>query len=183
MALERRRDPPGPAGSIQSGKYDVIHYAGHAAFDEISPARSGLLCAGGTPLTGADLASVSNLPTVVFFNACESGRVRRAVSSTRAAARTRASRSQVRLRHINDGVGLAKAIYVGGVANFLGTYWPVGDFAAKTFADRFYAGLPGRVPPSARPFRVGGMAVKPRSKGLGELRLLWRSRVRAEKRG
>ena len=32
---------------------------------------------------------------------------------------------------------------LGGVANFLGTYWPVGDFAAKTFADRFYAWLPG----------------------------------------
>ena len=29
----------------------------------------------------------------------------------------------------------------GGVANFLATYWPVGDLAAKVFADRFYGHL------------------------------------------
>jgi CHAT domain-containing protein len=154
---------PALLSAFTSGKYDVIHYAGHAAFDEISPARSGLLCAGGTPLTGADLASVSNLPTVVFFNACESGRVRRAVSPRRVAGRTRASRSQLRLRHLNEGVGLAEAFMLGGVANFLGTYWPVGDFAAKMFADKFYAGLLEGATIGAA-IQSGRMAVKPRSK-------------------
>ena len=29
----------------------------------------------------------------------------------------------------------------GGVANFLATYWPVGDLAAKVFAGEFYGCL------------------------------------------
>ena len=29
----------------------------------------------------------------------------------------------------------------GGVANYIGTYWPVGDAAAKTFAETFYGAL------------------------------------------
>ena len=29
----------------------------------------------------------------------------------------------------------------GGVANFMGTYWPVGDEAADAFADAFYSNV------------------------------------------
>ena len=29
----------------------------------------------------------------------------------------------------------------GGVANYMGTYWPVGDAPAKRFAEVFYGGL------------------------------------------
>jgi CHAT domain-containing protein len=38
-------------------------------------------------------------------------------------------------------VGFAEAFMRGGVANFLGTYWPVGDAAAEVFADSFYREL------------------------------------------
>jgi CHAT domain-containing protein len=34
----------------------------------------------------------------------------------------------------------------GGVANFMGTYWPVGDEPAKTFAETFYHQLLGGKP-------------------------------------
>jgi CHAT domain-containing protein len=30
---------------------------------------------------------------------------------------------------------------VNGIANFIGTYWPVDDVAASRFANAFYAGL------------------------------------------
>jgi len=51
----------------------VVHYAGHAFFDREQPARSGILCHGRQVLSGLDLAGVSRLPSLIFFNACEGG--------------------------------------------------------------------------------------------------------------
>lgn len=108
-----------------SGEYDIIHYAGHAEFNPENPSQSGIVCANDVRLTGADLASISRLPTLVFFNACESGRVR----------------DKSREQHVRDNVGLLEAFMRGGVANCLGTYWPVGDRPAEAFADSFYADI------------------------------------------
>ena len=112
---------------MTSGKYDVLHYAGHAFFDQEQPARSGILCANRQVLSGAHLAELQHLPALVFFNACESGRVRAAESSTRA--------------RLDRSVGLAESFLRGGAANLIGTYWPVGDSAAKTFAVTLYGAL------------------------------------------
>lgn len=111
---------------FRSGRYDVIHYAGHAYFDPASPASSGILCAGGRVLSGSDLASLEALPALVCFNACESGRVRQATQVRRALGRS---------------TGFAEAFLRGGVANFLGTWWPVSDAAAARFATVFYEQL------------------------------------------
>jgi CHAT domain-containing protein len=114
-----------------SGLYDVIHYAGHAFFDARRPEQSGILCHRGVVLSGAQLSSVGKLPTLVFFNACEAARVR----GTKPAAAKQAAR---RAKLAESTVGLAEAFMRGGVATFLGTYWPVGDDAASTFAQTFY---------------------------------------------
>ena len=37
--------------------------------------------------------------------------------------------------------GIAEAFLAGGVANFLGTHWPVGDEAAAAFSQRLYEAL------------------------------------------
>jgi hypothetical protein len=111
---------------FRSGRYDVLHFAGHAYFDVLAPERSGILCAGGQVLAGEELPALEHLPALVFFNACESGRVRR-----------RAARPQ----RIREGTGLAEAFLRGGVANYLGTWWPVGDTAAAAFATRCYRSL------------------------------------------
>ena len=117
-----------------SGKYDILHYAGHAYFDPARVARSGVLCADG-PLTGAELAELGSLPGLVFFNACESARVRkRMVDKGRHVTRNLRER-------IERSVGLAEAFLRGGVANYIGTYWPVGDASAKEFADVLYGAL------------------------------------------
>ncbi|MGI8605375.1 MAG: CHAT domain-containing protein [Verrucomicrobiales bacterium] len=118
---------------FRSGQYDVLHYAGHAFFDPATPSRSGLVCADGH-LTGADLASLATLPNLVFFNACESARVRRRVKKTRHPTHNLRQR-------LERSAGLAEAFLRGGVANYLGTYWPVGDAAADTFAGVFYTAL------------------------------------------
>ena len=117
-----------------SGDYDVLHYAGHAFFDPANPARSGILCHGGTVLSGAELAGNGNLPSLVFFNACEAGRLRRAAADKK-------NRQLDMDQRITRSVGLAEAFLRGGVANYIGTYWPVGDAAAMRFSEAFYGEL------------------------------------------
>ena len=111
---------------FRSGDYDAIHFAGHSYFDAAAPASSGILCAGGRVLSGADLAAMDSVPALVFFNACESGRLRQAVKP---------------LRQLDRSVGFAEAFLRGGVANFIGTWWPVGDAAASAFATTLYRDL------------------------------------------
>jgi CHAT domain-containing protein/pimeloyl-ACP methyl ester carboxylesterase len=108
---------------LQSGAYDVLHYAGHAFFDERSPSRSGIRLADSV-LTSLQLAELAQLPALVVFNACESGRIRRNVS-----------------RRLQESHGLAEIFLRGGVANYIGTYWPVTDTAAVAFSETFYSTL------------------------------------------
>jgi CHAT domain-containing protein len=111
---------------FRSGDYDAIHFAGHAWFDAAAPASSGILCAGGRVLSGADLAAMDSVPALVFFNACESGRLRATINP---------------LRQLDRSVGFAEAFLRGGVANFIGTWWPVSDIAAAAFAATLYRDL------------------------------------------
>jgi pimeloyl-ACP methyl ester carboxylesterase len=119
---------------FSSGEFDVVHYAGHAFFDAENPARSGIVCAGREILSGADLAGLGNLPSLVFFNACEAARVRR-----RGERRGEAALSIP--KRVQRNVGFAEAFLCGGIANYVGTYWPVGDSAALAFAKTFYERL------------------------------------------
>ena len=118
---------------FSSGRYDVVHYAGHAFFDSQQRGRSGVFCAGHEVLSGLDLAAIGDLPTLMFFNACEAARVRGAD----AAAAAPAAIPEI----VQGGVGFAEALLRGGIANFIGTYWPVNDDAASTFASNFYPEL------------------------------------------
>jgi CHAT domain-containing protein len=119
---------------FHSGSYDVLHYAGHAFFEPDRPERSGILCARGEVLSGAELAGLSALPSMVFFNACESARVRKREARKKGKNKPRVDTAP----HEVHNVGLAEAFLRGGVANYLGTYWPVGDAAAKVFSATFY---------------------------------------------
>ena len=116
---------------FRSGRYDVVHYAGHAFFDLDRPAQSGIVCYGDQVLSGSELAGFGNLPGLVFFNACESGRIRK-----------RGDQDNPRIDvKIDYNVSLAEAFMRGGIANYVGTYWPVGDDEAKAFAETFYPAL------------------------------------------
>ncbi|MFN0018384.1 MAG: CHAT domain-containing protein [Pirellulaceae bacterium] len=117
--------------AITSGKYDVLHFAGHAHFDPVNRSQSGILCARDQQLTGADLSRLGNLPSLVFFNACEAGRLRGNSKPV--------ITDPVKLRQ--ESIGFAEAFLRGGVANFVGTYWPVSDDSAKTFGESFYKSL------------------------------------------
>lgn len=112
--------------ALGAGRFDVLHFAGHGFFDEEEPGRSGIVCAGNQVLRGSDLDGLGDLPALVFFNACEAARVRRR------------SPGRSRLAAFRRSTGVAEAFLTGGVANFLGTHWPVGDEAAFAFSRRFY---------------------------------------------
>lgn len=121
--------------ALSTGTYDVLHFAGHAWFDAANPGRGGLVCAGKEVLRGNDLASLGVLPSLVFCNACEAARVRRRKVEVR-------PRPPARLLGARRSMtGIAEAFLSGGVANFLGTHWPVGDEAAATFSRTLYETL------------------------------------------
>jgi hypothetical protein len=117
---------------FESGRYDVIHYAGHAFFDARSPGESGLELADGA-LTGTDLAALGRLPPLVVFNACESARLRRGGA--------RDTRVQRRIQGMRTNLSLAETLLRAGLAHYIGTHWPVADDAAAAFAATFYREL------------------------------------------
>ena len=119
--------------AFSSGKYDMVHYAGHGFFDPQQRGRSGLFCANGEVLSGLDLATIDNLPSLMFFNACETALVRGPDATVAPAKDTSEA--------VQGGVGFAEALLRGGIANFIGTYWPVQDITANTFAASFYQSL------------------------------------------
>ena len=145
-----------------SGEYDVLHFAGHGFFDADDPGASGLVCANGTVLRGSDLDGIANLPALVFFNACEAARVRRPGGSSTA----RIMSAQARLFGLRRSSSLAEAILDGGVANFVGTHWPVGDDSALAFSKTFYAGLLGGA-------RLGDTVLKARREVLAAGSIDW----------
>ena len=120
---------------LASGEHDVVHYAGHAFFDDMQRADSGIVCAREEVLRGSDVASLSSLPALMVFNACEAARVRSGSKQAR-----RQSRSDVR-EQIDRSTGLAESFLRGGLANYVGTYWPVGDKPAQLFGEAFYRRL------------------------------------------
>jgi pimeloyl-ACP methyl ester carboxylesterase len=122
---------------FQSGDFDVVHYAGHAFFDPEVRHRSGILCAGGQEvLSGMDLAGLASLPALVVCNACQSGQVRGMVVPTKR------SRQKVTVRNeIGRNVSFAESFLRGGIGNYVGTHWNVGDAAAKDFAATLYTKL------------------------------------------
>ena len=119
---------------FRSERFDAIHYAGHAHFDPQVVGESGIRCADG-PLRALDLLNLRSLPPLLFFNACESGRLRKRRSS-----RSEPSRKAAR-KTLSDTVGFAEAFMRYGVMNYVGTYWPVGDDSAAGFARAFYSAL------------------------------------------
>ena len=119
---------------FESGRYDVIHYAGHASYDTQVLGEGGLVLSDGE-LTGSHLSALGRLPPLVMFNACESARLTRSARGKRGGVkRSGAQRS----RSIAKNLGLAETLLRAGVAHYVGTHWLVDDASASAFATVFY---------------------------------------------
>ncbi|WP_420130131.1 CHAT domain-containing protein [Longimicrobium sp.] len=98
---------------------DVIHYAGHAIFDDAQPEQSFLVLAGRERLT-ADTISRWELGGVrlVVLSAC----------------------STIRARHGRSGgfAGLSGAFLSAGAGGVIGSLWPVNDSLAQPLMEAFH---------------------------------------------
>ena len=126
---------------LRKGTFDVIHYAGHAYFDEEDADLSGLL------LFDDDFYSANKQRReqhflaqkirrllegrpLVFLNACQ---------STRTANEEKPQKVENYLQ--GPAEGLAAAFIYGGALGCIGANWPIYDTAAARFATTFYSNV------------------------------------------
>jgi hypothetical protein len=113
---------------LLAGSYDIVHYAGHAAFDAGRPDQSGLLLDDGEVCFAQKIQRLLQGHPLVFLNACETARL-----------------TEPDERQPPEGTyegdpreGLASAFVYGGALACIGAMWPVSDVVAADFAVSFY---------------------------------------------
>jgi hypothetical protein len=112
---------------LRSDRFDVIHYSGHAFFDDNDPDYSGLLLHGREIFFADKVRRLLGGRPLVFLNACESAR---AVNESRAAA--------LSYNLQKPAQGLAASFVYGGALGCIGSLWPINDLRAARFAVEFY---------------------------------------------
>jgi CHAT domain-containing protein/tetratricopeptide (TPR) repeat protein len=139
-------------------QFDIVHFAGHADYDEQHPERSGWRL-GRERLTAADIlkmAGTGNMPALIFVNGCQSAR---------------ADMGGVHYGAQVPIFGLANAFILSGVKHYLGTSWEIPDDSSRQFAIAFYHHL-------FKGFSVGTAVRAARQMlidQLGEHNIIWAS--------
>lgn len=108
--------------------FDVVHYAGHADYNLNEPSKSGWIMSDGR-LTASDILKLAGgmpLPSLIFSNACHSGRT---------------GDWKIDEGFENEIYGLANAFLLSGVTHYIGTFWEVLDSPSSVFAIEFYKTL------------------------------------------
>jgi len=124
------RRPPVHMATITSAlaQCDVLHYAGHAAYDANQVERSSWLLAD-SQLTAeqvAQLGGQGSMPALVFCNACQSGQT---------------TTWQIDQAAGTAIYGLANAFLVAGTQHYIGTLWSIPDEPSALFAMELYRAL------------------------------------------
>ena len=115
---------------VASGRYDIIHFNGHAYSGGDRPG-SGLVLHDQDMMSETIIKAFGDKPPILLFmNACETG-------SLEAGAPANAP-------HGLNVAGLGKAFLMTG-AYLIGNMWPVTDRASEIFARQFYASLLGEL--------------------------------------
>jgi len=110
-------------GRLNTGIYEIVHYSGHAEFDEVDPMRSGWIV-NWDPREKIEAFRFENTPrapVLAFHNACQSAAVPTGVR-----------------RGPEVTYGLAEGFLKAGVNLYLGSIWDIDDRAARTFAQALY---------------------------------------------
>lgn len=116
---------------LEKRNYDVLHYAGHAAYVEGKPYASGFVLAGGQLLTPDVLSTRRYVPRLVVANACHTARTGAAVGGT----------ADDPFAGVAETRTLVSALLSAGARAFVGTQWQVADAAAVRFAGAFYEAI------------------------------------------
>ncbi|MFX0025345.1 MAG: CHAT domain-containing protein [Candidatus Hermodarchaeota archaeon] len=108
---------------MKTNEFDIIHYSGHAFFDEKNPENSGVKLAD-KDITAKEISEYTDhLPEIVFINACES------------------AQANIELEGEKQVSGLAEAFIQAGTKTFIGSIWPIDNKDAINFAYSFYQNL------------------------------------------
>jgi CHAT domain len=113
--------------ALLTGRYDVIHFAGHAHFSEVDPDLSSLLLHGHERFLSQKIERFVEGQPLVFLNACQTGRTANADTP-----------QSVGEYFWKPAEGLASAFLYGGALGCVGSLWPVYDDPAAEFAIEFY---------------------------------------------
>ena len=113
--------------ALLSGSYDVIHFAGHAYFDDDDPDKSGFVLQGKEIFLSQKIQRFVEGQPLVFLNACQTGRTANEENP-----------QSVGEYFWKPAEGLASAFLYGGALGCVGSLWPVYDEPAAEFAVEFY---------------------------------------------
>jgi CHAT domain-containing protein len=101
----------------QGAETDIIHYHGHAAYDNVDPLQSALILSDGK-LTAREIMSIPLRAALITLVACES------------AAQD--------IRVGDEPTGILPSLVIAGANAVVGTLWPLWDTTGGKFADTFY---------------------------------------------
>jgi len=104
---------------------DLIHFIGHAFFDEKHPEKSGWILKEGI-LTSQEMGRMDTSPLLVFSNACQSAATNNWESGYLYEKKT---------------FGIGNSFLLSGVQNFIGPLWVIHDKGSVRFASKFYKEL------------------------------------------
>ncbi|UCH88343.1 MAG: CHAT domain-containing protein, partial [Thermoplasmata archaeon] len=110
--------------AFRSGRYDIIHYAGHAEFNKEHPDESALISANERKIYAQEIKRILGGKPFVFLNACESGMEKMCEDGESYTG--------------SDTEGLASSFVLGGSLGFMGASWPMPDISAGILASEFY---------------------------------------------
>jgi hypothetical protein len=127
---------------LDATSYDVLHYAGHAAYVEGRPEDSGFVLADGQLLTPGVLATRQYVPRLVVANACHSARTGRPVGVS----------AENPYAGVEESRTLVSGLLSAGARAFVGAQWQVPDKVAVTFAGAFYQAV---APVGGGPEKIG----------------------------
>lgn len=104
------------------GEYPVVHFAGHAVFNNVEPMASGLVLSDGTILTAASILERRSLKTncghLLVLSACQTG-----------------------VNKVTQGgevLGMARALIYAGMPNLILTLWEVADRSTSDLMKSFH---------------------------------------------
>jgi tetratricopeptide (TPR) repeat protein len=104
---------------------DLIHFIGHAFFDEKNPERSGWILKEGI-LTSQEMGRMDTSPLLVFSNSCQS------------VATTNWDKGYL---YEEKAFGIGNGFLMSGVQNFIGPLWVIHDEGSARLASIFYKEL------------------------------------------
>lgn len=122
---------------LQTGDYDIVHFAGHAYFRPEFPDRSGWVFKDDVVLTASKLEGVERVPRLIVANACVSAAVSTLLNA-RPAPPTQGAAPVSAASDSGIVASLADEFFRRGVADYIGTAWEVAEIPAKLFAETLY---------------------------------------------